>query len=540
MSTTELLRREWNAFRRPGRLIALACAAVTVVALGLLLALNNRSSCPGACPAVPVAADGSVVSDTFWFLHRDLGREGSITVRMTSMTGTITYPPPKHDRIVPGLVPWAKAGIIVKDGTRQGSRYAALMMTGRHGVRFQHDYRNDVAGGPGGVSARSPRWLRLTRSGDVITGAESTDGNRWHTVATATLDGLPDTVRVGLFAASPGDLTLRETGLGGAIEEVRFTQAVGVFDHVTVEGGAAGAWDSDAVGSMNHTDWEKHHNASGAVLKDDVIRISGTGDIGPVSEDVTRAVDNTLPGLPIALIILVVMAARYGTRTTGELTGRYGTRTTDELTDPHDTRTTDELTDPHGSAASRRVIVVRALVVAGAVFATGLVAVGVVLPTGLAGIKGNGIVVPPLPVLTGVRVVAGLAAVLALCAVVAYGLGVRLRRGWTAIVAGVSLIALPYLITAFPLLPDTVSDWLLRLTPAAGFAVKQTLVEYPQVTQHYAPSAGYFPLPWWAGLALLCAYALIVSLVAARSPIGGDREQPVRRGRRSRAGASGG
>ncbi|MEV5888577.1 hypothetical protein [Nonomuraea fuscirosea] len=516
MSTIELLRREWNMFRRPGRLIALACAALTVVALGLLLALNTRSSCPGACPAVPVAADGSVVSDTFWFLHRDLGREGAITVRMTSMTGTITYPPPKHDRIVSGLVPWAKAGIIVKDGTRQGSRYAALMMTGRHGVRFQHDYRHDVAGGPGGVSARSPRWLRLSRSGDVITGAESADGSRWRTVATATLDGLPDTVRVGLFAASPGDLTLRETGLGGAIEEVRFTQAVGVFDHVTVEGGAAGAWDSDAVGSMNHTDWEKHHNASGAVVKDGVITISGTGDIGPVSEDGARAVDNTLPGLPIALIILVAVAARYGTRTA------------------------DELTDRYGSAASRRVIVVRALVVAGAVFVTGLVAVGVVLPAGLAGMKANGIVVPPLPVLTGIRVIVGLAAVLALCAVVAYGLGVRLRRGWTAIVAGVSLIALPFLVTAFPLLPDAVADWLLRLTPAAGFAVKQTLVEYPQVTQHYAPSAGYFPLPWWAGLALLCAYALIVLLIAARSPIGGDREQPVRRGRRSRAGASGG
>lgn len=126
MSTTELLRREWIAFRRPGRLIALAAAALTVIALGLLSTFGNRSSCDGPCPAAPVAGDGSIVSDRFWFLHRDLGREGSITVRMTSMTGTITYPPPNHDQIVPGLVPWAKAGIIVKDGVRQGSQYAAL------------------------------------------------------------------------------------------------------------------------------------------------------------------------------------------------------------------------------------------------------------------------------------------------------------------------------------------------------------------------------------------------------------------------------
>jgi hypothetical protein len=154
MSTTELLRQEWTAFRRPARLIALALAALTVIALGTFVASRNHESCTGACPAVPIADNGRIVSDRFWFMHRDLGREGSITVRMTSMTGTITYPPPNHDQIVPGLVPWAKAGIIVKDGVQPGSQYAALMMTGSHGVRFQHDYEHDVAGNTGGVSAQ--------------------------------------------------------------------------------------------------------------------------------------------------------------------------------------------------------------------------------------------------------------------------------------------------------------------------------------------------------------------------------------------------
>jgi hypothetical protein len=483
MSTIELLRREWIAFRRPGRLTALAAAALTVIALGLLFASGNHSSCPGPCPAVPVAGDGSIVSDKFWFLHRDLGREGSITVRMTSMTGTITYPPPNHDQIVSGLVPWAKTGIIVKDGLRQGSQYAALMMTGSHGVRFQYDYEHDVAASAGGVSAQSPRWLRLTRSGDTITGSESADGKQWHTVGTAKLDGLPDTVQVGLFATSPGDLTLRKIGLGGAIEEVRFTQAVGVFDNVAVDGGATGAWHSDPVGKMNHTDWEKYHHASGAVEKDGVITVSGTGDIGPLSDEGARSVEKTLPGLAVALIIVLIVAARYGARTGRE-------------------------------AASRRVIAARAAVVGAATFVTGLVAVGVVLPVGIAILTGNGIPVSPVPVLTGARVTIGLAVVLGLCAVLAYGLGGWLRRGWAAILIGLSLVALPYAVTAFPLLPDAVSEWLLRLTPAAGFAVQQTMVEYPQVTAHYAPSAGYFPLPWWAGLALLCAYTVIVMRMA--------------------------
>ncbi|MFY1671123.1 hypothetical protein ACN27G_14295 [Plantactinospora sp. WMMB334] len=494
MSTTELLRREWTTFRRPGRLIALGAAALTVVALGLLFTSGTRSSCDGPCPTVPITGDGSLVSDRFWFLHSDLGREGGITVRMTSMTGTITYPPPSHDRIVPGLVPWAKAGIIVKDGVRPGSQYAALMTTGSHGVRFQYDYKHDVAGSTGSVSQQSPRWLRLTRSGDTISGAESADGHQWHTVATATLEGLPDTVQVGLFAASPGDLTLRKVGLGGAIEEVRFTQAVGVFDNVvltggaSVTGGASGTWRSDSVGQMNHTDWEKYHNASGAVDKDGTITVSGTGDIGPVSEEGARTIENTLPGLAVALIIVLVVAARYGTRTAGQ---------------------TDD----------RRTIVARATIVGAASSVTGLIAIGVVLPVGMAILNRNGIPVPPVPVLTGARVIVGLAAVLALCAVLAYGLGVWLRRSWAANLVALSLVALPYIVTGFPLLPDVVSEWLLRLTPAAGFAVKQTTVEYPQVTAHYAPSAGYFPLPWWAGLTLLCAYMMIVVCIAlSRSP----------------------
>ncbi|GIE99303.1 hypothetical protein [Paractinoplanes rishiriensis] len=475
MSTIESLRREWTAFRRPGRLIAMAVAALAVIALGLLPAFGSRSSCDGPCPVIPVAADGSVVSDRFWFWHRDLGREGSITVRLTAMTGTITYPPPDHDEIVAGLVPWAKTGIIVKDGVRPGSSYAALMMTGSHGVRFQHDYRHDVAGRPGSVAAQSPRWLRLTRSGDTITGAESADGRQWHTAGTAELAGLPDTVQVGMFATSPGDLTLREVGLGGAIEQVRFTQAVGVFDNVAVTGGGAGPWRSDSVGEMNHTDWEKYHQPSGAEEEDGVVTVSGTGDIGPVGEDGLRSVELLLTGLVIGLIVVVVVAARYGTGA-----GR-------------------------GPA-----------VVAAAGFVTGLVAVGVVVPVGLAIMKGNGIPVQPVPALTGARVIGGVAVVYALSAVVAFGLGAWLRRGWLAILAGLSLIVLPYAVTAFPLLPDPVSEWLLRLTPAAGFAIKQTQVEYPQVIAHYAPSAGYFPLPWWAGLAVLLAYALGVMLLIVR------------------------
>ncbi|MEU8239650.1 hypothetical protein AB0C07_15515 [Actinoplanes missouriensis] len=429
---------------RKRSIVALAVAVLAVVVPGLLLAGSQGPAGRGD--------SGIEVADRFWFLHRDLGPEGSLTVRLTAMTGTITYPPPDHDEIVSGLVPWAKAGIIVKDGLQRGSPYAAVMMTGDHGVRFQHNYRHDVAGNPGGVSEQTPRWLRLTRSGDTVTGFESADGAHWQTVGTARLDGLPETVQIGLFATSPGDLTLREVALGGAVEEVRFTQAVGVFDNVS----AGGPWRSEPVGEMNRTDWEKRHRASAAVEKDGVITVSGTGDIGPFSEDGPATSGAVLVGLPIALIIVLVVAA------------------------------------VEMPASGVRNL----LTIAAASLMAGLIAVGVVVP------------VP--------RVALGVGVALALCAVMTAQLRQLLRRRWAAVLASSLLIVLPYVVTSVPLLPDPVAQWLLRVTPAAGFAARQTVVEYPQVVAHYAPSAGYFPLSWWAGLLVLAAYPAVLALMVRR------------------------
>ncbi|SEE03542.1 hypothetical protein [Streptomyces sp. TLI_105] len=501
-STDDLLHavhREWTGFRRPGRLIAMATAALAVIALGLLYAFGNHASCDGPCPAAPTGPDGSLVHDQFSFLHRDLGRHGSITVRLTSMTGTITYPPPHHDQIVPGLVPWAKAGVIVKDGVRPGSSYAALMVTGGHGVRMQYDYRHDIAGSTGGVSADAPRWLRLTRSGDTVTGHESADGERWAKVGTVRLPQLPETVRVGLFATSPGDLTLRPAGLGGTTEQVRWTQAGGVFDHVGLTGtDTAARWRSDTVGEANRTDWEKYRRRAGAVEKNGTITVTGSGDIGPSgAEDGARPAERTLGGLPLALLVVLVVAVRLAT--TAYRRGATG-----------------------GAPVTRAELGAKAMVVAAVTFVTGLLAVGVVIPAGVAVLKGNGVPVVGASALTGARVVVGTAAALALAAVLALALGALLRRARAAVPVAVLTIVLPYVVTSLPLLADGPAQWLLRLTPAAGFATQQTLVAYPQVVAHYAPSTGYFPLPWWAGLGVLGGYAAVLLALALRRLPGSD------------------
>jgi hypothetical protein len=122
----------------------------------------------------------------------------------------------------------------------------------------------------------------------------------------------------------------------------------------------------------------------------------------------------------------------------------------------------------------------------------------------------------PASALTQVRVIVGTAAVLAVAAVIALAIGTILRRGAGAVAVVVVVIVLPYMFTvAAPILPPGPTGWLLRLTPAAGFAVQGTLIQYPQVSNTYTAAYGYYPLPPWAGLAVLCAWAALAQSLAA-------------------------
>src|SRR5208282_4434380 len=218
----QVLRAEWTKFRTVrGWVIGTLVAVLVTAGIGLFAAGASSSWCQstGGGPArtgqgcmtiPPVGPGGEAVSDNFYFVRQPLAGNGSITVRITSLTGLL--PPANPNTPVgpnapidtrPGLVPWAKAGIIIKESTQPGSAYAAMMVTADHGVRMQDDYTNDTAGQPGAVSPASPRWLRLTRSGDTITGYDSADGMHWTQVGAVRLAGLPSTVQAGLFAASP-------------------------------------------------------------------------------------------------------------------------------------------------------------------------------------------------------------------------------------------------------------------------------------------------------------------------------------------------
>jgi ABC-type transport system involved in multi-copper enzyme maturation permease subunit len=112
-------------------------------------------------------------------------------------------------------------------------------------------------------------------------------------------------------------------------------------------------------------------------------------------------------------------------------------------------------------------------------------------------------------------VIAGIAALFAVAAVIALGLGTVLRRSAGAVTAAIGAIVLPYILAVASVLPAGPAEWLLRLTPAAAFAVQQSMPQYPQVINAYTPSNGYYPLAPWAGLAVLCGYAALALGLAA-------------------------
>src|SRR5262249_22596358 len=163
--------------------------------------------------------EGQWVNDSFFFVHKPLSGNGSITLRVTSLTGKYSAHAEKGQGKTPvagkksGIEAWAKAGIIIKANTKESSAYAAMMVTRRHGVRMQWNFSHDAAGLAGKVSATSPRWLRMSRSGDVIKGYDSADGTHWTLVGSATLTNLPATVQAGPFAATPG-YSVTSTSLG--------------------------------------------------------------------------------------------------------------------------------------------------------------------------------------------------------------------------------------------------------------------------------------------------------------------------------------
>ena len=143
----QVVHAEWTKFRTVrGWIIGMILAVLVTAGLGVFLAkASANNSCSSqtssgqqgpvqhgaACggPVYALGPGGEPVSDQFYFVRQPLAGHGSITVRVSSLSGVASLTGGGQ----PPVAPWSKAGIIIKDGSSPGSAYAAMMITGGNG-----------------------------------------------------------------------------------------------------------------------------------------------------------------------------------------------------------------------------------------------------------------------------------------------------------------------------------------------------------------------------------------------------------------------
>jgi len=469
------MRRELRA-----ELTKLRSVRSTAVALLATIGLTLLITILSAQGSNTFANDGPHTIDQFHFVHQQLAGDGSITARVASQRDSAA---------------WAKAGIMIKDGTTGGSPYVALMVTPRHGVRMQVNAKTELSGS----AVAAPRWLRLTRSGQIVTGWESADGTTWRKVGTFPVAGLPADAQAGLFVASPPRSDYRQEGPGSISLGYQPTTGRAVFDHVSLAGPAgqpAAPWQNTDVAEPPPTPQALTHfkgggiprveGTPGSVARNGVVfTVTGSGDIGrvgiggiklPIDVDTVK---ESLAGVQIGLIAVVALSVLF-------MTSEFKTRAI---------RTTFTACPRRG-----RVLAAKAIVLAGTVFAAGLAASIAAFFLAQPFQRENGFAPPayPHPALTDptvLRAVVGTALFLAVLAVFSLGVATILRGTAGAIVLIFALLIVVPIVASVTSVAAT--TWVNRATPIAGLAIQQTTT---------LTETAIGP---WAGFSVLCGYAAV-------------------------------
>jgi len=182
-------------------------------------------------------ADVWAGSDQFHYVYMNLTGDGEISARVVS-NGT-------------GSNNWAKGGVMIRETATGPSKHMVMALTGGdgNGICFQGraETGGNSSGLQGGPIAAPPTWVKITRTGNDITGYYSADGAEW-TLFDAPVDDsggfgisnpqtieFPETVLIGLFVCSHADG-----------ENRTYT-----FDNVDIQGDADGVIVSEDIDSVS-------------------------------------------------------------------------------------------------------------------------------------------------------------------------------------------------------------------------------------------------------------------------------------------------
>ncbi len=169
------------------------------------------------------------------FVFQPLAGDGQITARVLSEQDTD---------------PWAKAGLIIRDGLGADARHMMLAVTPEHGLGclYRPEPADETTLDDGGAFS-GPVWLRLVRSGSQISAFQSSDGTNWVWVASEQFDSLSNAL-VGLAVSSHDNST----------------PGTATFDQVTVESVAQGPGAQPALGTGNGLNATYFDGNTGAIV----------------------------------------------------------------------------------------------------------------------------------------------------------------------------------------------------------------------------------------------------------------------------------
>lgn len=160
--------------------------------IGAVGVAGSSSYSSGTYTVTGGGADIWNAADEFYFASTTMTGDGEIRARVTSQTNT-------HQ--------WAKAGVMIRDGTAVNAAHAMMVITPGNGFALQ--YRTTTGGSSSSIAgpalnAVPNNWVRLTRCGSLITAYVSANGTAWTQVGQATI-AMGATVNVGLPVTGTDD-----------------------------------------------------------------------------------------------------------------------------------------------------------------------------------------------------------------------------------------------------------------------------------------------------------------------------------------------
>jgi regulation of enolase protein 1 (concanavalin A-like superfamily) len=161
--------------------------------------------------------------DEFRYVFKRLTGDGSIVARVDSITNTNV---------------WAKGGVMIRESLDPSARHAMVVVTPGSGVAFQRRLvNNDVSVGTTEAGITAPHWVKLTRTGNVLTAQHSDDGVTWGNVVNAT-NPTSDTVVMGGTIYIGLALTSHAANVA----------CTAVFSEIKTTGNVTGAWQQAEIG----------------------------------------------------------------------------------------------------------------------------------------------------------------------------------------------------------------------------------------------------------------------------------------------------